>query len=771
MLWFELRDYEGHLKSWLGRPLPTIHNEAKFVFALGSTPFPYVPTGVWAIRKNTAHDIIFTDGPIKALVLHQAGAKSIAVDSVWRACGDNTEERRYPACAELQDFEWVGRIAYLAFDADQNNDIRLLRTVIRTALLLRIQGAQVLQLTRWPVAEGKGVDDFLVGKADCDADRQRKCLEALKEKAVPYFGTLKPLMLPAVEGELRKIGMSPVQRLQLCKELAAPLQARAGSLAEGRFSVAGQKQAEGDEMTNSGIKEATNQIRRRSRRITASEEEQGEVEAACLADCEEELDDATYSAIVQKFGPPFFDDRHGYRLNQSFFARLWGMKRLAFYDRASEDYYNYNSENGCFERLRVDKVCGTIRDDIIAEALKWEHDDIAAKLNVGLQRSIADMIKTDSVVCREDFFALDPSTDPVIHVGNGMVCLTEDGNISLQPFDPKYKSRNPIPISYNKQASCKNFLEKLLGPMMSAEDIDVLQRYAGLILIKGNRAQKILLLTGKGGAGKGTVLKVFIRVIGRKNAVQLRVSKLNERFEQTRVIGKLLIHVPEATEDFLNQDGAEVVKSLCGHDSLDAERKHVHEPMAFEGRYPIIVVSNEQMRVRLAGDEEAWDRRLVIIICPNARPEGAEIIDNFDEVLVREEGEGILAWMIEGARKHWEELRNCKGFSSTPTQRERVKELLARSKAIETFVQTRIFRDSKSNVTVGELYEAYARYCISKDWTPTTERKFEDTSQHLILRYWGRPKSHSIEREKGNKRGYRGIALVGDSEPPDYEWH
>jgi hypothetical protein len=120
--------------------------------------------------------------------------------------------------------------------------------------------------------------------------------------------------------------------------------------------------------------------------------------------------------------------------------------------------------------------------------------------------------------------------------------------------------------------------------------------------------------------------------------------------------------------------------------------------------------------------------------------------------------------MIEGARKHWKELRAHQGFSTTPTQKARVTELLARSKAIETFVQTEIRKDSNRNVTVGELYDAYARYCVSKEWTPTTERKFEEASQHLILRHWGIPKSHSLERNKKSKRGYRGIALV---RPPE----
>jgi hypothetical protein len=141
IMWFPLHNYEDHLKSWLGRPISAIDDEVKFVFPLNSEPFPYVPPAVWAIRKKTAQDIIFTDGPIKALVLHQAGAMSIALDSVWMASGDNTEELRYPLGAELENFEWVGRIVYLGFDADQDTHPKLLRTVLRTAFPLRIRGA------------------------------------------------------------------------------------------------------------------------------------------------------------------------------------------------------------------------------------------------------------------------------------------------------------------------------------------------------------------------------------------------------------------------------------------------------------------------------------------------------------------------------------------------------------------------------------------------------------------------------------------------------
>jgi len=477
------------------------------------------------------------------------------------------------------------------------------------------------------------------------------------------------------------------------------------------------------------------------------------------------------SSDALTFQIPFFGERQSYRISHPFFARLWGTKRLSFYDRASGDFYCYNEETGCFDRLRLDEVCGMIRDDIVEKGLVHKRADIASKVNISLCRSIAELIKTDSCVCRTDFFAFDPISDPVIHVANGMVSF-EGEEVCLRPFSPKYRSRNFIPIAYNPKARCERFLKELLEPMMSLEDIELLQRYAGLILLRGNRAQKALLLVGKGGTGKGTVLGIFILILGRKNTIQLRVDKLRERFETSRVIGKLLVHVNEATEDFLNQDGAEVIKSLTGHDRMEGEKKHVQEAVELDGRYPLIVVSNEQIRVRISGDEESWTRRLVIITCPRARAAEAPVINNFDQVLVNEEGEGILAWMIEGARKHWKELRENKGLSTTATQNARAEDLIARSKSVETFVQTQIERASDSDVTGAELYNAYTKYCISRKWTPVAEQRFEQSSRHLILRYWGVYKNNHIKRYGKDQRGYPEIALKETVPPeiPQYEW-
>jgi hypothetical protein len=74
----------------------------------------------------------------------------------------------------------------------------------------------------------------------------------------------------------------------------------------------------------------------------------------------------------------------------------------------------------------------------------------------------------------------------------------------------------------------------------------------------------------------------------------LRVDQLKQRFETSRLIGKMLLTVIEAPADFLNQDGAEIVKALVGHDEMKGERKNVNESLRVQGRYPIVVTSNER---------------------------------------------------------------------------------------------------------------------------------------------------------------------------------
>jgi phage/plasmid-associated DNA primase len=122
---------------------------------------------------------------------------------------------------------------------------------------------------------------------------------------------------------------------------------------------------------------------------------------------------------------------------------------------------------------------------------------------------------------------------------------------------------------------------------------------------------------------------------------------------------------------------------------------------------------NEQLNVRLAGDESVRRRRLAIIEFPPKRPDASEVIEHFEEKIFAEESEGVFAWMIEGAVKHWQELQQKKGFTLSADQHKRVEDLIGRSKSVETFITTQLEASGAADVTTEELDDAYCEFCIA----------------------------------------------------------
>jgi len=107
-------------------------------------------------------------------------------------------------------------------------------------------------------------------------------------------------------------------------------------------------------------------------------------------------------------------------------------------------------------------------------------------------------------------------------------------------------------------------------PGLGPEDVELLQRWCGLALIGINLAQRLIILTGTAGGGKGTFIRVLNGIIGPTNVGTLRPDLLCERFELGRLLGKSLLYGADVAENFLNCKGASVLKALTGGDPGDA---------------------------------------------------------------------------------------------------------------------------------------------------------------------------------------------------------
>ena len=296
-------------------------------------------------------------------------------------------------------------------------------------------------------------------------------------------------------------------------------------------------------------------------------------------------------------------------------------------------------------------------------------------------------------------------------------------------------------------------MSELLAPMLPENDIEILQLYCGQCLLGINLFQKFLLLTGTPGGGKGTLVSIIRAIVGEANSVELRTEHLGERFELARFIGKTLLIGSDVPSEFLLYKTAGKVKSLCGWDLLSAEVKGLTESVPLIGNFNMIITANSRLRVNVDGDTGAWKRRMLWI--PYEMPETQTPISDFAGVLLREEGPGILNWMVQGAAKL---IHN--GFPSESLSSRRVERLLQESNSVFGFLTTCIEKtDSGAGISVDELASKYTNWCQSNDWEPlwgpAGRRKLTMGLESLFHV----PQAHDIVRNGRNLRGYNGVAF------------
>jgi P4 family phage/plasmid primase-like protien len=457
--------------------------------------------------------------------------------------------------------------------------------------------------------------------------------------------------------------------------------------------------------------------------------------------------------LVAQYGPPVMVNSKGEptHVNQMFVAAKFGRDNLILHEPTLNQFYDYHPDTGLWQvkteaRLLVE--LGVSLRDMLNEC---GGGIILKQRTENLLGQILRLLK--GIVERPEAFR---RTQPIIHVGNGVLHLDTDPP-PLNEFSPDYYSRNRSEICFDEQADCPRFVAELLRPALDEDDISLLQRYAGQCLLGRNPSQRILLLRGTPGGGKSTLANILESVIGTHNVTQLRVQHLAERFEIAGFVGKTLLSGKDVPGDFLNNKSAYVLKALVGGDRLDAEQKNVKHRFELLGEFNILITSNTRLHVRLDADSGAWRRRLLIV--DYERPPTEKPIPNFDRRLVESEGPGILNWCIAGALQLLNELDTYGKVQLTDAHIKRVDALLSESDSVRHFVSERVTTDSASDITVNELQTAYHNFCEEQGWQAVTVRQFEHQVSDIMMEIHRVAKRTDIKRNEKNQRGFAHVTL------------
>jgi putative DNA primase/helicase len=467
--------------------------------------------------------------------------------------------------------------------------------------------------------------------------------------------------------------------------------------------------------------------------------------------------DSLDAGLRLKYGEPVFfgsrnDELYVKEVNQAYWGGLYAAENIALFEPDEQIFYRYSPETGLYAPESAD----VIKQSISARMLKMSREvqDVASletfRDNGTLNAIVAHL---RGIIERRGAFA---SRQRIVHLSNGVLRFDDEGAEFL-PFSPLFLSRNRSPIPFDPDATCPRFLNELVRPAVHAEDVILLQKMAGLSLLGVNIIQKLLILDGLPGRGKSAYANVLQGLVGIPNVTQLRTQHLHERFELFKYLRRTLLVGVDVDADFLSSKGASVIKGLVGGDWFDAEQKGGTGSFQFQGKFNILMTSNARLRVRLQGDVGAWRRRLLIVRYEADKP--PKEIGDFPDMLLREEGSGILNWALEGLALLFEDIAATGNIRLTDRQRGMVDSLLAESDSLRHFLGSRVLSAPGSDLTSDEIVRAYAHYCPEMGWEALAETVIARQLPSLMLELFRTTKSHDIQREGRNRRGFRDVAF------------
>jgi putative DNA primase/helicase len=467
-----------------------------------------------------------------------------------------------------------------------------------------------------------------------------------------------------------------------------------------------------------------------------------------------------YKQIQEKHGAPVFLDKKAEtisRINEPFWAAVFAQENVIVHEYLEHGFYLYDKDSGLYVPESDDEARTKLAATLLRASRQWPSLKGIEKFQAA--QSLCGVIEhLRGQVKQRNFFK---KTEPLVHLANCVLRIESDG-FSREAFSPSHRSRNRSPIAYDPKAQCPRFKNELLAPLED-DDKEVIQKYAGQLLLGVNKAQRILLLEGKAGAGKTTLALVLKDIVGAQNIEGLRTEHLEERFEIGRFLDKTLLLGADVKDRFLSSKGAYKLKALVGGDSLPAELKGSNSRFYVEGRFNVLITSNARLRIRLQGDQDAWRRRLTIVRYEQERQN--KRIDEFYQVLLREEASGILNWCLKGLFMLFRDLKEFGDIRLSSRQKARVEALLTESDSLKLFLTRSLVGSTGCNVTTNEIIESYYRDCASNQWTPQAVSVVRSDLDDFMLELFGVCKSNCVKRDGKDQRGFFNIRFRQDDEP------
>jgi putative DNA primase/helicase len=393
--------------------------------------------------------------------------------------------------------------------------------------------------------------------------------------------------------------------------------------------------------------------------------------------------------------------------------------------------------------LCIHEVFFTVDGKVTDEG--WIKNAIFEKLKPyvrrGLSRKIASLLDTLRSCCYSPPL---PIYHDRIHVSNGTLFL--DGRFETS----KDFCLNRLPVRYDPDAPFPTKWIAFLNDLLIPEDIMTLQEFMGYCLIPSTKAQKMLMLVGKGGEGKSRVGIVLSALLG-TNMYNGSIAKVETSpFARADLEYGLLLVDDDMKMEALPQTN--IIKSLVTAEMpMDLEKKG---KQSYQGTMYVRLLGFGNGTLKSLYDRSVGFFRRQIILTVKDRPR-----DRVDDPFLSEklcgEIEGIFLWALEGLHRL---KANDYKFTISARSRENMQESMTESNNVIEFLKSECYIGFKADFDISSqrLYELYVLWCEDNADKPLSTRSFCLQMATLAPEYNLEP-TNKVNAHGRQVRGYVGI--------------
>lgn len=366
---------------------------------------------------------------------------------------------------------------------------------------------------------------------------------------------------------------------------------------------------------------------------------------------------------------------------------------------------------------------------------------------------------------------LDP--DPLaLNVQNGILRFRRFGPDSwdcvLEPHAPEARMTKIAAVAYDPGAGAPSWQRHMVTCLPDEEVRTYFQSVIGYSMTGVTREQIFVALQGLGGDGKSTSVNIVRRVAG-DYAMTTDVktwleggmrSGADASPDLARLAGDVrLVSTSEPPRGSVLNDG--LIKSVTGGSPITA--RHLGKGLIeYTPRFKLILEMNK--RVRIGGDDDGIWRRVKIILWKH-QFKGSEIIRTFENDVVRDEGPGVLNWIVEGIKGWLNE-----GLVEPQQTRDALDDYRRSSNPFGEWWMDRVDAAPEHRELSSILYADYKEWAESNGHEPMKQAAFGRSLADRQVLLAGKNAQGKVTRKGAKLRGGTKPAPGADSGLGEGEW-